>query len=282
MITKLTEEYISSILPKRNADGNKGTFGKVLLICGSKDMRGAAALSLLGSLRMGAGLVTLASTREVIDTLSSSIYEPIWFDRENGDVNAAAKTASVVGIGCGMGATEETKALVLSLLSEETDVPLVIDADGINVLSGNTSLLALTRRPVILTPHPLEFSRLTGLSVSEIRSNREKYPREFAKKYRVTLLLKGKDTVITDGERTFINPTGSSAIAKGGSGDVLTGMICAFSAQGASLMNAAAIAAFLHGAAGERLAEIYSDYGVLPGDLPAEAAKYLCKVEKLK
>lgn len=278
MITKLSEEYITSLLPKRIADGNKGTFGRVLLICGSKDMRGAAALSLLGALRMGAGLVTLASTREIIDALSSTIYEALWFDREKDDVTAAAKKANAVGIGCGMGASDETKSLVLSLLGEETDVPMVIDADGINVLSGNISLLALARRPIILTPHPLEFSRLTGLSVSEIQSSREKRAREFAKKYRVTLLLKGKDTVITDGEKTFINPTGSNAIAKGGSGDVLTGMICAFLAQGSSPMDASAIAAFLHGIAGERLAKVYSDYGVLPSELPAEAAKYLCEV----
>jgi len=280
MITRLTEEYIRSVLPPRAKDGNKGTFGKVLLVCGSGNMRGAAALSLLGALRCGAGLVSLASTHEVIDSLSSTIYEALWLDREKDDCILAAEKANAVGIGCGLGVGDETQSLVFSLLSGETNTPLVIDADGINVLEGNADVLKKACRPIVLTPHPLEFSRLCGLSVEEIQSNREKCAKAFAKEYGVTLLLKGKDTVITDGEKVFVNPTGSSALAKGGSGDVLTGMICAFLAQGCNSIDAAAIAAYCHGMAGERLAKVYSEYGVLPSELPTEAAKYLCELEK--
>ncbi len=277
MNIRLTDEYIKGVLPKRAPDGNKGTFGRVLLVCGNKNMRGAAALATLGALRCGAGLVTLASTREVIDALSSGIFEAIWLDREKEDVLAVAKKATAIGFGCGMGTDADIASLLFTLLSEDTDTPLVIDADGLNILASNLRLLSRVTRPVLLTPHPLEFSRLTGLSVEKIQASREETAREFASKLGVTLLLKGKDTVITDGDNVFINPTGSSALAKGGSGDVLTGMICAFLAQGASTLNAATIAAYCHGKAGEELAKIHSEYGVLASELPKEVSKILCK-----
>lgn len=268
--------YIQAALPKRTDDSNKGTYGRVLLLCGSNDMRGAAALATLGALRCGAGLVTLASSREVIDALSSSIYEALWLDRSTPDLIERSDKMQAVGVGCGMGQTAETKQLMHALLMREGS-PLVIDADGINVLRGRTDWLKNTKRPVILTPHPLEFSRLCGLSVEEIQSDRENIAKSFAKDCGVTLLLKGHKTVITDGESVFVNPTGSSALAKGGSGDVLCGMVCAFLAQGCAPLSAAVIAAYLHGEAGDRLAKVHSEYGVLASELPAMAAKLLCE-----
>ncbi len=269
-----SKDYVAKHLPRRKAESNKGTYGRALLIAGSDDMRGAAALAVLGALRMGAGLVTLASTPKVIDTLSASIYEALWLDRSVPDLLERSDKMQSVGIGCGMGQTAKTKQLVCDLLLRE-GAPLVIDADGINVLGGYAYLLKEAKREVILTPHPLEFSRLSGLSVETIQNDREGTAKAFAKEYGVTLLLKGHRTVITNGEDTFINPTGSSALAKGGSGDVLCGMLCAFLAQGASPLDAAVLAAYLHGLAGERLAEVYSEYGVLASELPAEAAKLL-------
>ncbi|MBQ5389817.1 MAG: NAD(P)H-hydrate dehydratase [Clostridia bacterium] len=269
-----SKDYVAEHLPRRKAESNKGTYGRVLLLCGSGDMRGAAALATLGALRLGAGLVTLASERCVIDALSAAIYEAIWLDRDTPDLLERSDKMQCIGIGCGMGQTPLTKQLVCDLLSRE-GAPLVIDADGINVLRGRTYLLKEAKREVILTPHPLEFSRLCGLSVAEIQSDREGVAQAFAKEHGVTLLLKGHHTVITDGTETLINPTGSSALAKGGSGDVLCGMLCALAAQGASPFDAAAIAAYLHGAAGEQLAREYSEYGVLASELPAAAAKLL-------
>lgn len=267
--------YVKAHLPRRTAESNKGTYGRVLLLAGSGDMRGAAALATLGALRLGAGLVTLASTREVIDALSSSVYEALWLDRSTPDLLERSDKMQSIGIGCGMGQTAETKQLVSALLDRE-GAPLVIDADGINVLRGRAYLLKEAKRKVILTPHPLEFSRLCGLSIAEIQSDREGTAKAFAKEYGVTLLLKGHRTVITDGENTFVNPTGSSALAKGGSGDVLCGMLCALLAQGCTPLDAAVVAAYLHGEAGEQLAKEYSEYGVLASDLPAAAAKLLC------
>lgn len=266
---------IRALLPGRPSDGNKGSFGRVLLVCGNDNMRGAAALATTGALRMGAGLVTVASTKKAVNALSTALYEPIWMRRTRRNVLIAAKKAGVVGIGCGMGQGKDTLALVTKLLGVKTNAPLVIDADGINVLSGKASLLSRASRPVILTPHPLEFSRLTGLSIEDIRSDREGAAKAFAAKYGVILLLKGKNTVITDGSTVHINETGNTALAKGGSGDVLTGMLCAFLAQGCAPLDAAILAAHLHGLAGERLSETYSEYGVLASELPAAAAKII-------
>lgn len=272
MIT--TKEYILSVLPKRNAVSHKGTFGSVMLICGSENMRGAAALATLGALRCGAGLVTLASCGEVINTLSSSIYEPLWLNCDKADVICASDKMSVVGIGPGMGQTKKTYNYVKWLITREGG-PLVIDADGINVLEGNAKLLKKAKRKIILTPHPREFSRLCGIGIKDIQENREEIASAFAKEYGVTLLLKGHRTVITNGDETFVNPTGNSALAKGGSGDVLCGMICAFLAQGVAELDSAIIGAYIHGLAGERLSHSLSEYGVLASELPLEAAKIL-------
>ena len=266
---------IRALLPPRKSDGNKGTFGRALLLVGSDNMRGAAALAALGALRTGVGLVTVASTKKVIGSLSATLYEPIWLRRTKRNTLAAAQKASAVAIGCGMGQGKDTLALVTALLREKTDVPLVLDADAINVLCGRASLLSRATRPVILTPHPLEFSRLTGLSVAEIGADREGVAKEFAKRRGVTLLLKGKNTVVTNGETVYVNESGNTALAKGGSGDVLTGMLVSFLAQGCTPFDAAVLAAHLHGLAGERLSEIYSEYGVLASELPLAAAELL-------
>lgn len=270
MIT--TKEYIFEHLPKRFSESNKGTYGKTMLICGSKNMRGAAALATLGALRTGVGLVTLASTKEVIDSLSSTIYEPIFADRDSTDIISLSDKMNSIGIGCGMGA--DAKEYIHALILKE-GAPLIIDADGINALSKNADILKNAKREIVLTPHPLEFSRLSGLSIEQIQSDRERVALSFAKEYGVTILLKGKDTVIASGDKVFVNPTGSSALAKGGTGDVLCGMICSFTAQGASPFDAAVISAYIHGLAGEQLAKIHSEYGVLASELPLEASKIL-------
>ena len=163
--------------------------------------------------------------------------------------------------------------------------PLVIDADGLNALAADPDILKSAARPVVLTPHPLEFSRLCGRTVADIQADRAAVAAAFAKTYfnpavGGVLLLKGAGTVITDGETVLINPTGSTALSKGGTGDTLCGMLCAFLAEGASPLDAAMIAAYVHGLAGERAAEVYSDYGVLAQDVSAFAAKVLREITK--
>lgn len=275
---------VRAALPKRPADANKATFGRVLLVCGSDGMRGCAALAVLGALRCGAGLVTLASTRAVIDTVSAAVFEATYLDRAAGDLFAVAAKASAVGYGCGLGQGAEVGETLRRLL-DTPGAPLVIDADGLNALAAAPGVLRQAARPVVLTPHPLEFARLCGKSVAAIQADRAAAAAAFAKAYfnpavGGVLLLKGAGTVITDGETVLCNPTGSTALSKGGTGDTLCGMVCAFLAEGAKPLDAAMLAAYIHGLAGERAAEVYSDYGVLARDVSTFAAKVLREITK--
>ncbi len=282
---KVTDlDAVRAALPKRPADANKATFGRVLLVCGSDDMRGCAALAVLGALRCGAGLVTLASTRAVIDTVSAAVFEATYLDRAAGDLFAAAAKANAVGYGCGLGQSAEVGETLRRLLATP-GAPLVIDADGLNALAADPGVLRRAARPVVLTPHPLEFARLCGRTVADIQADRAAAAVEFAKTYFSpavggVLLLKGAGTIITDSETVLRNPTGSSALSKGGTGDTLCGMVCAFLAEGAKPLDAAMLAAYVHGLAGERAAEVYSDYGVLARDVSAFAAKVLREITK--
>lgn len=281
----VTLDDIRHALPRRPADANKSTFGRVLLVCGSDRMRGCAALATYGALRTGAGLVTLSSTRAVIDTVAPAVFEATFLDRDAEDMFAAAKRMQAIGYGCGLGLTPRTTEDLLALMSGE-GAPLVIDADGLTALAAQPTALKKAGRPVILTPHPLEFSRLCGRSVADIQADRVGAARAFAADaFSPTcggvLLLKGAGTIITDGVTVLCNPTGSTALSKGGTGDTLCGMLCAFLAQGAKPLDAAMLAAYIHGLAGERAAAIYSDYGVLARDVADFAAKVLCELASL-
>lgn len=269
--------YIISHLPPRRADGNKSTFGRALLICGSDTMRGAALLSVRGALRTGAGLVTLAAPQKVLDALCTALPEALTFPAQ-GDVRGKSAEMQAIALGPGIGRENTRAAELLRDLLTSDGAPLVLDADGLNLLAEDISLLRSKRRKVLLTPHPLEFSRLTGLSVDAIQSARAKVAADFAKDFDVTLLLKGRGTVITDGVQIFENPTGNTALAKGGSGDVLTGIITSFLAQGVPPLDAAVIGAYLHGLAAERLSARYSEYGVLASEVADEVARLLAEI----
>ena len=171
---------VRAALPKRPKDANKATFGRVLLICGSDNMRGCAALAALGALRTGAGLVTLAGTRAVIDTVSSAVFEATYLDRAKDDIFAAAAKANAVGYGCGLGRGADVAEMLTRLLASP-GAPLVIDADGLNALAADPDILKSAARPVVLTPHPLEFSRLCGRTVADIQADRAAVAAAFAK-----------------------------------------------------------------------------------------------------
>lgn len=274
------EDTVRKYLPKRFADSNKGSYGRLLCVCGSDGMPGAARLAVSGALRTGVGLVCAASSPSVIATLSASLSEPIYMQISNSDSDTDrlvgySKKYSAVLIGCGLGVGEDVTRRV-SRLIRECDCPIILDADGINAICDNINILTEAKGGILLTPHPLEFSRLSGMSVEEICKNRLEAAEGFSRKYGCTLLLKGAGTVISHkGERVCINTTGNSALSKGGSGDVLSGMIASLAAQGTGLYESAVIAAYLHGSAGELLSRVYSEYGILPSDLPLEAARIL-------
>ena len=270
------------LLPQRPDNSNKGTFGKLLLLTGSEKYRGAAHLTLGAALRGGVGLVTFMGGRELCRELRARYPEAIYVDTEDADPVELSHRHSATVIGCGSDKTDALLSTVRGLvLSEGT--PLVLDADALNVIAASDEGAALfkrAKRPLILTPHPTEFSRLTGVPTEEIQASRLTYAQKFAREHGLILVLKGSGTIVTDGEQTYINTSGSSALAKGGSGDVLAGLIGALIASGMPLIEGVSLGVYLHGAAGDALAEDYSSFGVTPSDLPVAIAHQLAELER--
>jgi NAD(P)H-hydrate epimerase len=198
-------------------------------------------------------------------------------------IKELSRFCSATLIGSGSDNTEGLLSLVLALLSDEGST-LILDADAINALAtiGDEGRLALksAKRPLILTPHPLEFARLAGFDVAYVQQHRIEVAESFAKEYGVTLVLKGAGTLIAGDGHLAINSTGSSALAKAGSGDVLAGFLGALAAQPIHSLRASALAVAFHAMAGDSLAKEYSSYGVTPSDLPKEIARMLAKAEK--
>ena len=279
-------------LPRREENSNKGTFGKLLLITGSSRYRGAARLSLSAALRGGVGLVTYLGEKTLTEELSSEYPEAIYKSMPMGDeldddaideiAELSTKHTSTL-IGSGSDNTDGLSRLTKKLLMTEGGT-LILDADAINALSENSAegraTIKSAKRPVILTPHPLEFARLSGLNVAYVQLNRMEVAIDFAKEHKCTLVLKGAGTLVTDGDFVYVNKSGSSALAKAGSGDVLAGLVGAFSAFIKSTNESAALAAFFHGKAADALAKELSTFGVTPSDLPLAIAKQISIIEE--
>ena len=268
-------------LPSRAVDSHKGSYGRVVLIGGSIGMSGAISLAGLGALRGGAGLVYLACPRSVWSAVAaiepSYLTVPLPEDSLGRlaipsipDIMTACQNADAVAIGPGLGQSDELREVVSQVI-RGVDVPCVVDADALNLLVERQGLFASARSLRVLTPHPGEFARLTGLPIREIQAHRESLAVEFAQRHRVVLVLKGAGTIVTDGDRLFINRTGNPGMATGGTGDVLTGLITALIAQGADPFDAACLGCHLHGLAGDLAAEELSPPGMIASDLP----KYL-------
>ncbi len=277
MMKEFNLGFLKENFPKRPDDANKGTMGTLLNISGSYAMAGACTLSSLSALKSGVGLLKVALPKSIYPIVASSVYEAVFLpvcDSDSGTVDNNsldflldnAKKASAVLLGCGLKLCDETIEFVRDFVTACV-TPMLIDADGINALSLNIDVLSGKNSPVVLTPHPKEMSRLTGHSVEYIQSNREKAARDFAEKYDVILVLKGKNTVVTDGTRVFVNPTGNSGMAKGGSGDALSGIISALMAQGVSAYEAACIGVYVHGLSGDYAAKELSKTSMLPRDI---------------
>jgi NAD(P)H-hydrate epimerase len=270
MIRRLDHKTVLDILPDRKADSHKGDYGKLLLLCGSRGYTGAAALAAMGALRTGAGLVYLGVPECIYAIEAVKLTEPIVLPLPDAEGKLSADaTDMILGllpgmdavlIGCGLGQSEGTLSVLKTVLSQFSG-PVIVDADGINLLAAHKDILRGRTGVTILTPHAGEFSRL-GYSGDRIQS-----AISAAKELGCILLLKGHETVITDGEKVFINPTGNPGMATGGSGDVLAGMITALVGQGISPLEATAAAAWLHGKAGDLCAEEMGQYAMLPTDM---------------
>ncbi len=276
--TEITYDMVVSMLPERAKNSHKGDYGKLLNIAGSVGMGGASMMSTKSALRCGCGLTTLATPKSVAFMVFPHIMEAMTIPLKETDVGSISsdnliplkklqENCDVITIGCGISRNEETQSLVKDFI-EIANKPMVIDADGLNAIADSIDILKTIRNTVIITPHSAEMARLTNLSVKEIEAKRERVAYEFAKKYNVIVVLKGANTVVALPEGDiFINTTGTPALAKGGSGDVLTGMIGSFLAQGLSAKDAVLISVFIHGLAGQKCEEKLSVYSVVATDV---------------
>jgi len=278
---ELSPEFVLNILPAREKNSHKGIFGSVLNIAGSVNYPGAAYLSSISPLKTGAGYVTLASIDTVINSVAAKTSEVVFFPLRCSDGRISCKNVdnlvklaqkhTVVCLGCGIGvlpeSDENVSQFVINFLEEieNSDIKIVIDADAINAIAK----MKYTRLPKnsILTPHPKELARLLNLPLEKVLSEKNKYTELAADKYNAVVIAKGFTTVIADSDCTYISSTGNSALAKAGTGDVLTGMIAGFVAQGASLVEAAALGVYLHGCSGKMAAEKMTQYGVLASEV---------------
>ncbi len=272
-----------ALLPERSPDMHKGDCGRVFLLAGSVGMVGAAALCAQAALRCGSGLVTVGIEAAAQPILAAKLTETMTLPLPKEEDAAIAlvgeqiEKSDVVAVGPGLGISDRTRRLLQIAL--QSGKSLVIDADGLNTLAQHIDMLREKRGPVVLTPHPGEMSRLCGKSVPEIQKDRESIAKEFAMRYGVTLLLKGKDTVIaSSGGEIHINPTGNSGMATGGMGDVLTGVVASLLGQGLDGYDAAVLGAFLHGLAGDLAARETGEFGLIAGDLVGKLPQAILKL----
>ena len=279
----LATEAMRAHLKPRAADSHKGSYGRVVVVAGSRGKTGAAHLAAMAALRSGAGLVTVATPASCLPIVAAMgaeyMTEPLAEDA-GGTLAAGAVDrilalqADVIALGPGLGQTGGVSAAVQAVV-EQSGMPVVLDADALNVFAGDTGRLKAPRRsPVVLTPHPGEMARLTGLSTGHVQARRLEVARDFATAHDVHVVLKGHRTLIaTPAGDVFINPTGNPGMATGGTGDVLTGTIAAWIAQLRDVVTATTLAVYLHGLAGDLAAAAEGQTGMIAGDVVARLGR---------
>ena len=265
-------EAVHRFLPKRNEDTHKGNYGRILLLCGSRGYTGAAAMAAMGALRAGAGLIYLGVPESIYVIEATKLMEPIVFPLPESEGKLAEEAlqeirsllpkmdAVLIGPGLGRGWGVQQ---VVKCVAKEANCPIVLDADGITLLSEHKDILRGRKNATVMTPHPGEFQCFTGSAVSDRRHQAVALAADLG----AIVVLKGHHTVITDGHSGYINPTGNPGMAVGGSGDVLAGMIVSLLGQGIAPLEAAACSVWLHGAAGDICAREIGQYGMLPTDM---------------
>ena len=279
-MVELTWDQALALLPDRSPDAHKGDLGRILLLCGSRGYTGSAYLAAMGALRAGAGLVFLGVPESIYAIEAVKLNEAIVFPLPDADgalsPDAAAQIEEkivrmdAVLIGPGLGQSSGALAALETVL-REAKCPVVVDADGINLLGKHKALLRGRQYPTILTPHEMEFARLGG----DTSSDRAEAAINLARTLGCVLVRKGRGTLITDGTVSYRNLTGNPGMAVGGSGDVLAGIITAFLGQGLGPMEAAACGCWFHGAAGDLCARELGQYGMLPTDMLAVLPRLL-------
>ncbi|KJS13119.1 MAG: carbohydrate kinase [Peptococcaceae bacterium BRH_c8a] len=274
----ITKQLVCGDWPRREGREHKGNFGRVLLIAGSRGMSGAAVLAAQAAARSGAGLVTLGVPAGIHNIVETKLTEVMTFplpETNNGTLDKSALdmiteravNTDVIALGPGLGGSNETKALVRELLLK-IEKPCVLDADGLNAMTGRTELFRLVKSDLVLTPHPGEMARLCGISIDKVQNNRLATTAKKAVEWNTIVVLKGAGTVIAEPDGSiYINSTGNPGMASGGTGDVLTGLIAGLMAQGMTAGSAAAAGVYLHGRAGDAAAEQQGMAGMLATDI---------------
>lgn len=266
----LEKEDLPRLLPVRKENSHKGTYGKVLMVTGSRGMAGAAYLSAKAAYICGAGLVqiyTEESNRVVLQELLPEAIISVYGQHEPERLKTLLEWADVVCIGCGLGKNNISEKLLKDTL-QNVRVPCVVDADGINLLAARLELLEKMQAPVILTPHMREMTRLLGCDMKELQENRFEKLMEFTDRYPAVCVLKDARTIVAQrGKRRFVNTAGNHAMAKAGSGDVLAGVITALLAGGVESYNSAVLGVYLHACGGDAARKKLGSYSVLAEDL---------------
>lgn len=290
LFTVSTEE-VKSFFKKREAESHKGTYGTVLVIGGSYEMPNAVYFASQAAMNSGAGLVKVAFPSVAYNAIAPKTYEQILIPLESnksGRISQNAvkrlerelKKCSCVVLGCGMGTDADTK-IITEYVIKNSEVPVILDADGINCLKDNIDILDVAKAPVVLTPHPKEMSRIAGVSVEDIQENRGAVVKSFTKAHNSVLVLKGASTLVGSSEYDdmYVNNTGNPGMSTGGCGDVLSGMIASFIAQGVDPFRSAVAAVNIHGMAGDKVSEKYSMMGNTPTLILNELPTILKKFE---
>ncbi len=280
---------VKSSFAPMDKNSNKGTFGKQLNVCGSYAMPGAAVICAKAALKSGVGLLKCACVESAYPIIASHLVEPIFMPLADGKFKTFSpdcadiiventKWADSVVLGCGIGNNQDTQKLVKEIL-KNTSSPVILDADGINAINQGIDILKDVKVPVVLTPHPGEMSRLISETITYVQQNRITVAKEFAKEYGVIVVLKGANTVVTDGKEVFVNINGNPGMAIAGCGDMLSGMIGAFVAQGISPFQAAKSAVFIHGMCGDITAKMVSKRGMTVSDMLDQSGALMSEFE---
>lgn len=280
-IIDLTKEWVAKRLPVRPEDANKGTFGKVLIVAGSEKYPGAAYLACAAAYRTGAGLVTLATEPLVKIIVSRKLPEVTFLSL--GNALKQMDNYNVLLVGSGLGSSKSAKKFMEEFCINYSNnrYRIIIDGDGLNILSQAGEWWKSFDRGVILTPHPGEMARLTGLTVKKIQSDRINVAQYYAKKWKKLVVLKGANTVVASpaGE-TLLSPFANPVLATAGTGDILAGILAGLTAQGLKLFDAAGVGVYIHGLAGEMISKKIGDSGMLASDLLPMLPKALLDIAK--
>lgn len=284
----LKRQEIIKLLPERKDDSNKGTYGKLLIIAGRHECAGAAILSTLAAMRCGLGMVKVISDKGNFQPLMSIVPEALFSSDTSADsIQESLSWADAALIGPGIGMDEKAEELLLALLKSR-GIPLAVDADGLNLISQDHTLMLLLKEkartdPVILTPHLMEMSRLCGKTISWLKEHREEAATEYSRQYGAVIALKDAITVTAapDGE-LIINTTGNNGMSTAGSGDVLSGVIASFLAQGCKALEATGLGVYIHGAAGDMAAARYGVRGMKALDIAESLATVLMQCDRIK